>query len=302
MLSPAAPTALQALHVQKQAPGENHKETQSSRWDFAIASPSTLTPIALHSWLHMKSLWANSNKPSQLGPQLPKILQSHRAQHIEDQLHIGFMAHSHSSQLPTMMSFTVVRCLTHSCTAGPPLKDTPNPHHRQVLTLLKKAVTRGEQTLQPVGYTPHGKSYIPHAQYVHLPPQNKLWYKVSRYLCSDFPRDNGFPNKLDAALHLFSIGEKRETINLETNQEWDRAQKKMKSEGEQGRLIIKAYPFEATITYMLFPLAAAILQSFIKIASLQRNYLKERSNRFFRTNENKPPRNRSYFLSQTGVL
>lgn len=200
------------------------------------------------------------------------------------------------------LAVTAVHCVTQGCTAGPHLTDTPSPHHGQVLTLLKNAVTRGEQTLQPVRYAPHGKSYIPHARYTHLPPQNKLRYKVSRYLCSDFPRDNGFPNKLDAALHLFSIGEKGETINLETNQEWARTQKKMKSEGEQGRLIIKAYPFEASFTYILFPLAAAILQSFIKIASLQRNYLKQRSDRFFRTNENKPPRKKSSFLFQTGVL
>lgn len=30
MLNPAAPTALQALHIQKWAPGEYHKETQTS--------------------------------------------------------------------------------------------------------------------------------------------------------------------------------------------------------------------------------------------------------------------------------
>lgn len=54
----------------------------------------------------------------------------------------------------------------------------------------------------------------------------------------------------------------------------------MKSEGKQSRLIMKAAPFEAIPTQALSPVASAILQHFIKIASLQRNYLKERSNRF----------------------
>lgn len=52
---------------------------------------------------------------------------------------------------------------------------------------------------------------------VHSPSSTKQApYKVSGYLCSDFPGDNGFPNKLDAALHLFSTWEEWETIYLET--------------------------------------------------------------------------------------
>lgn len=154
---------------------------------------------------------------------------------------------------------------------------------------VEKAGRTGELTSQSVGYCFTLEES--HPMFIHLPPQNRLQYKVPEYLCSGFTWNNRFQNKLDAVLHLFSTGEEGKTINLEINQEWPRAQKKIKSEGEQGRLIRKTYPFEATFTYILFPLAAAILQSFIKIASLQKSYLKERSNRFFRTNENKPPIN-----------
>lgn len=203
------------------------------------------------------------------------------------------------------MCLIIVHCLTHGCTAGPPLKDIHNPHYRQI-SLLKKAVRIRERTLQCVGYASHRKSYIPCAQCIQLSPQNGLQYKVSGYLCSDFPGNNSF--QINWMLHYIFFfhwgrgGDKFRNNKFRNKPRVTQSAKENEIRGEQGRFIIKVYAFEDTFTYILLPLAAAILQSFIKIASLQRNFLKERSNRFFRTNENKPPRNKSDLLSQSGVL
>lgn len=204
------------------------------------------------------------------------------SRHIENKICIRFTAHSllHATAKENVSySHSLSNTWLHSRTS---FEKQHNPHHRQVFSSLQ-AGRRGEQILQSVGYASHGKSYIPCAQCIYLPPQNRLRYKVSGCLCSDFPGNNTFPNKLDAGLHFFFHWERGD--NKSRNK--PRAQLKMKPEGEQRRLITKAHPFEATFTHLLFPPAEAILQSFIKKASLQRNYLKQRSYGGFRTNENK---------------
>lgn len=180
-------------------------------------------------------------------------------------------------QLPRKMSLTA-----HGCTAGPPLKnntilttDRYFLHYRQVEEENKSC------SLWDMLHMGRVTSHVHSAfTFLHKTGSGIKYQDV----CVQISLET-IPFQINWMLDYTFFFHWERGDNKSRNK--PRAQLKMKPEGEQRKLITKAHPFEATFTRLLFPPAEAILQSFIKKASLQRNYLKQRSYGGFRTNENK---------------